>query len=140
MEIKYFPLTEVWKNDFEIKRKKAKELVENITGKKIKSEVGDLEILQTVLDLNIINEKDVITFQSFGVLFGDAIAKEINSEWCMISDEFGVDPTLKIFNKQANVNALTIISKRIEEKREINLFEIFQGVKEYLRTNKFAEG
>ena len=139
MNAKYFPLTDIWKNDLDAKRNNAKNLVENFTGKVLKGKIEDLETLQNVIDSNIIDKNDIITFQALGVLLGDIISKETDSEWCMIEDDYGEDPTLKIRGKRANINALTIISKRIEENREINLNEIYDGIIEYLNTQEFGE-
>jgi hypothetical protein len=139
MDVKYYPLTEEWKKDFEIKRIKAKDFVENYTNKKLRSTLEDLPLIQTVIDAGVIKVNDVVKFQSLGVLFGDAIAESINADWCMIKDEYGEDPTLKIRGKQVNINALTIISKRIEENREIDLEYLFNELKEHIETHEYAE-
>ena len=50
MNAKYFPLTDIWKNDLDAKRNNAKNLVENFTGKVLKGKIEDLETLQNVID------------------------------------------------------------------------------------------
>ena len=57
----------------------------------------------------------------------------------MIKDEYGEDPTLKVEGKKANINALTMISKRIEESKDINLDEILDGIVQYLNTEDIGE-
>lgn len=138
MEIEYYPLTDEWKIDLDAKRNNASSIIEKYTGKKIKNDKSDIHLIQSVIDAGIIQTDDVVTFQALGVLYGDAISEVINAKWCMTKDEYGDDPTLKVQGKQININALTIISKRIEENREIDLDYILNDLVEYLNPNEFA--
>lgn len=93
----------------------------------------DLPVLQRLLDDRIFRKSQTYELQSLGVAFGDVLASELSLRWAMISDEYGTDPTLRFKNTSINVNALTIISKRVERVEPVNLFELLQKTREALR-------
>ena len=81
----------------------------------------DLPILQRLLDEKAFSKSQFYELQSSGVVFGDVLASELPLRWVMISDEFGTDPTLRFKNTSININALTIISKRVERDENVDL-------------------
>jgi Domain of unknown function (DUF3806) len=70
--------------------------------------------------------------QGLGVVFGDVLASELSLRWVMITDEYGTDPTLRFKNTSININALTMISKRIEKDERVDVFSLFQKNNEAL--------
>ena len=64
--------------------------------------------------------------------FGDVLASELSLRWVMITDEYGTDPTLHFKNTSININALTMISKRIEKDERVDVFSLFQKNNEAL--------
>jgi hypothetical protein len=74
----------------------------------------DLPTLQLLVDANIVSGEDTWGLQSLGVCFGDAITRIAPVRWRIIEDEWGRDPTLCWENSKVNLNALTVLSKRIE--------------------------
>lgn len=81
----------------------------------------DLPILQRLLDQKAFSRSQTYELQSLGVAFGDVLAKELSLRWVMISDELGTDPTLRFKNTTITINALTMISKRVEADQKVDL-------------------
>ena len=50
----------------------------------------------------------------------------------MVTDEFGTDPTLQFKKTKLNVNALTMISKRIERDESVNLSKLLDVTRQEL--------
>jgi hypothetical protein len=44
----------------------------------------------------------------------------------MITDKYGTDPTLRFKNTSVNINALTMISKRVERDEPVDVFSLLQ--------------
>jgi Domain of unknown function (DUF3806) len=74
----------------------------------------DLPVLQKLLDDKAFTKSQPYEFRSLGVAFGDVLTSEFPLQWVMITDEYGTDPTLRFKDTSINVNALTMISKRVE--------------------------
>jgi hypothetical protein len=66
------------------------------------------------------------------VTFGDVLASEFPLRWVIVTDEFGSDPTLRFKNKDLNVDALTMISKRVERDEPVNLLQLVRDTREAL--------
>ncbi|WP_426050377.1 DUF3806 domain-containing protein [Brevundimonas sp. SL161] len=75
----------------------------------------DLPTLQLLVDADVVAVEDTWRLQGFGVCFGDAITHIAPISWRIIEDEWGRDPTLCWENSKVNLNALTVLSKRIED-------------------------
>ena len=50
----------------------------------------------------------------------------------MITDEYGTNPTLRFKNTSINVNALTMISKRVERDERVDVFELVRNTRDAL--------
>ena len=50
----------------------------------------------------------------------------------MVTDEFGTDPTLRFKQTTLQVNALTVISKRVERDERVNLSNLLSVTREQL--------
>jgi hypothetical protein len=90
----------------------------------------DLPILQRIVDDGVLKESQTYELQSLGVVFGDVLASELNLRWVMITDEYGTDPTLRYKGTNININALTMISKRVERNERVDLFRLLQQNRE----------
>jgi hypothetical protein len=82
---------------------------------------ADLPILQRLLDEGVFAKTQTYELQSVGVAFGDVLASELPLRWVMVTDEYGTDPTLRYKDTTIQVNALTMISKRVEDGEEIDV-------------------
>lgn len=93
---------------------------------------ADLPVLQRLIDDNVFNKTQTYELQSLGVAFGDVLASELPLRWEMVTDEYGTDPVLRYKDKLVNVNALTMISKRIERGEPVNLVRLLQITRDQL--------
>ena len=92
----------------------------------------DLPTLQRLIDDSVFSKSQTYELQSLGVAFGDVLASALPLRWVVITDEYGTDPTLRYKNTSINLNALTMISKRVEHGQKVNLSELLQATKEQL--------
>ena len=93
---------------------------------------SDLPILQKLIDENIFNKSQTYELQCLGVAFGDVLASELPLRWVMVTDEFGTDPTLEFRETSMRVNALTMLSKRVEKDEPVNLQWLIDKIREQL--------
>lgn len=95
--------------------------------------VADLPVLQRLIDDNAFSKSQTYELQSLGVAFGDVLASELPLRWTMVTDEYGTDPTLRYKDRPVNINALTMISKRVERGEAVNLVRLLQITRDQLR-------
>lgn len=93
---------------------------------------SDLPLLQRLLDDHVFRKSQTYELQSLGVVFGDVLAREFPLKWVMITDEYGTDPTLRFKNTSINVNALTMISKRVEKGERVDVFDLVRNTRDVL--------
>lgn len=92
----------------------------------------DLLILQRLLDDKAFKKSQTYELQCLGVVFGDVLTSEFPLRWVMVTDEYGTDPTLRFKNSSTNINALTMISKRVEKDEPVDVFWLLQKTREAL--------
>jgi hypothetical protein len=92
----------------------------------------DLPILQKMINDRVFSKSQTYELQSLGVVFGDVLANELPLRWVIVSDEFGTDPTLRYKQTMTQINALTMISKRIERDEPVDLAELLRITREQL--------
>jgi len=99
---------------------------------------ADVSVLQRLIDDRAFNKTQTYELQSLGVAFGDVLSSELPLRWVIVTDEYGTDPTLRFKSTTVQINALTMISKRIERDESINLNELLQTTREQL--NRWSAG
>jgi Domain of unknown function (DUF3806) len=87
---------------------------------------SDLVVLQRLVDDQVFNKTQTYELQCLGVAFGDVLASEFPLRWVMVTDEYGTDPTLRYKKMLLQINALTMISKRIERNEHVNLRQLLE--------------
>ena len=92
----------------------------------------DLEVLQRLLDDRAFDKSQTYELQCLGVAFGDVLTSAVPLRWAIVTDEYGSDPTLRFGNTSINVNALTMISKRVERDEQVNVFDLLQKTRQAL--------
>lgn len=92
----------------------------------------DLTVLQRLLNDHVFKKTQTYGLQSLGVVFGDVLAGELSLRWVMITDEYGTDPTLRFKNTTININAVTMISKRVERGESVDVLRLLQQNREAL--------
>ena len=111
-------------------------------GRKIGIAVGlqgskaDLGVLQKIVDSDSIAVDKTRELQSLGVVLGDIFALHTELHWVIVEDEYGRDPALRFRETKNLVFPLTMISKRIEDARPVQVESIFDGVLEYVEEFK----
>jgi hypothetical protein len=92
-----------------------------------------LPVLQKVIDDRVFKKSQTYELQCLGIAFGDVLASELPLRWVMVTDEYGrTDPTLRFKQTTVQVNALTMISKRIERDETIDLPWLLRQTREHL--------
>jgi hypothetical protein len=92
----------------------------------------DLPISQRLIDDGVFKKSQTYELQCLGVVFGDVLASELPLRWVMITDEYGTDPTLRYKGTSININALTMISKRVENNEPVDLYRLLGQNREAL--------
>jgi hypothetical protein len=93
---------------------------------------ADSPVLQKVIDDRVFKKSQTYELQCLGVAFGDVLASELPLRWIMVTDEYGTDPTLRFKQTTVQVNALTMISKRIERDESVDLLWLLRQTRENL--------
>ena len=96
----------------------------------LQQNLNDLIPLQRLVELRVINEADTLTWQAMGVVLGDLMAHEFDLHWVLIEDEFGASKALQWKETMNFVFPVTLLSKRIQFSREIDLSDIFRKLGE----------
>jgi hypothetical protein len=97
---------------------------------------SDLPILQRLIDERVFNKSQTYELQCLGVAFGDVLASELPLRWVMVTDEFGTNPTLRFKKTNLQVNALTMISKRVERDEPVSVQWLLDKTREQLAVNE----
>lgn len=98
-------------------------------GKKIKGTIEDLPVLQQIIDDKVFSEDQPNELEALGVVFGDVLAKEAGLHWEMITDMFGTEPALRLDDGLVIVAAYSMIAKRIEDGRDVDLAHLLAAQK-----------
>ena len=97
---------------------------------------SDLPVLQNLIDQRVFSKSQMYELQSLGVAFGDVLASELPLRWVMVTDEYGTDPTLRFKETTLQINALTMISKRVEKDEPVSFQHLLDTTREQLVVNE----
>jgi hypothetical protein len=112
----------------------ASELVSEATGLALAGTVADLAALQKVIDSKIVEPEATYSLQALGLAFGKVfIGTQANYDWWMVEDEYGRDPAIRYKQTTLLLFPKTMISKRIEDGKAVNVTEMFEGLQETVR-------
>jgi hypothetical protein len=92
----------------------------------LRKTAADLSVLQRLIDDKVFSKTQTYELQSLGITFGDVLASELPLRWVMVTAEYGTDPTLRFRATTVQINALTMISRRIEKNEDVNLSELLR--------------
>lgn len=96
-----------------------------------------LRLLQIIIDSKWIDKSETVKLQCLGVTLGDAFVQNLGLNWVEIEDEFGINPALQLENTSMLLFPLTMISKRIERDEQVNINELFNGIKEIILKKEY---
>ncbi len=97
---------------------------------------SDLPVLQRLIDDKVFSKSQTYELQSLGIAFGDVLANELPLRWVIVTDEFGTDPTLRFGETTLQVNALTMICKRVERGESVSVQWLLDKTREQLAVNE----
>jgi hypothetical protein len=107
----------------------AQELVLQAAGKKLSGNESDLDAIQSVLDSRIIEPEATYSLQALGIAFGKVFVENHDHyDWWMVEDEYGRDPAVRYKETTLLIFPQTMISKRVEDGKLVNVHEIYEGV------------
>ena len=95
-----------------------------------KSVPGKLGLLRALLAQNVFQPTQTYELQCMGIVLGDAFVQELHMEWVTVRDESGTDPAVRLPGTDIILFPLTMISKRVERREAVDVFDLFNGVAE----------
>jgi len=95
---------------------------------KYQTPAGKLGTIRAILQADVFKSTQTYELQCLGIVLGDTFVQELGMEWVMVEDEYGRDPAVRIPETSIILFPLTMISKRIEQGEEVDVFALFNGV------------
>jgi len=89
---------------------------------------GKLRLLDTIVRSKWIERNETVKLQCLGITLGDAVVQEFAMRWVTVEDEYGRDPAVELPGTTILVFPLTMISKRIEQGEEVDIYDLFDGL------------
>jgi hypothetical protein len=112
----------------------AAELVSEATGAALSGTTADLTALQKVIDSKIVEPEATYSLQALGLAFGKVfVGTQANFDWWMVEDEYGRDPAIRYKQTTLLLFPKTMLSKRIEDGKQVDVKEIFKGLQDMVR-------
>ncbi len=112
----------------------AGDLVSQATGKTLSGGEADLIAIQEVIDSKIIEPEATYSLQALGIAFGKVfIENQENYDWWMVEDEYGRDPAIRYKETTLLLFPQTMISKRVEDGKPVNIRAIYEGLQEHVQ-------
>lgn len=99
---------------------------------------GKLRVIDAILSQHWLTADQTAELQCLGVAFGDALAQKLMLEWVIVEDEYGRDPTVNWPGTTVLCHALTMISKRVEDGDDVDVYDLFEKTAERLRELAFS--
>jgi hypothetical protein len=87
---------------------------------------ADLPVLQRLLDDHVFAKTQTRELQCLGIVFGDVLATELPLWWMRATEAGESWPALRYKDATIPINALTIISKRIENGETVVLADLLR--------------
>jgi hypothetical protein len=89
---------------------------------------GDLNWLQRLVDDRALVPHQTYELQCLGEVLGQVFAAKTPLKWVVVEDEYGRDLALQYPNTSVIVFPITMISKRVEDGREVDVVPIYRTV------------
>ena len=105
-------------------------------GASLRHSKDDLLLLQRMIDDRILRRDQTYELQSMGIVLGNVFVNETPLQWVMVDDEHGRDPALQYPNTTVIIFPLTMISKRVEDGREVHVAQIFEVIRKQVEKLK----
>jgi len=92
---------------------------------KYKSTAGKLGLLRALLQQSVFKPEQTYEFQCMGIILGDALVQHCGVEWQAVEDQYGRDPCVCVPGTTIVLFPLTMISKRVEDGEQVDIFDLF---------------
>ena len=96
----------------------------------------DLMALQRLIDDRVITAADVLGAQCVGVALGNVFVAQLAMQWARVANEFGDMIALHDEVSGWTYYPLTMISKRFEDGRGVDLVALYRDLASTLRSNR----
>ena len=107
----------------------------NFPGEKLSGSKSDFQLLQRILDAKLIPKANIWELQALGVVFGDSMVATVPGlAWWQVTDEYGTDPTIRYRKTTTQINALTTLSKRVENDERISVDQLAMQFSKFIET------
>ena len=107
----------------------AQDIVFSATGRKLSGRKSDLSAIQAALDSRTIEAEATYSLQALGIAFGKVFIEDHEDyDWWMVEDEYGRDPAVRYKLTTLLLFPQTMISKRVEDGKEVNVQAIYTGL------------
>ena len=103
-------------------------LKDDASKKKYESAAGKLGAIQAILEAETFSPEQTHELQCLGVVLGDAFVQEMGLEWVIVEDQYGRDLAVRMPERSIFLFPITMISKRIEDGEQVDIFDLFNGV------------
>ena len=108
---------------------RAQELVREYLDAELVTGAPGVARLQELLDARILGPDQTYDLQCLGVALGRVLVDAHEGlDWAVHDDEYGRDPTIRYEDSSLVINVLTMISKRVEEGRSVDLSELVEKI------------
>ena len=104
--------------------------------------IDDLKTIKQLVDRRFIEQRNIEEWQGLGVVFGEILVKEFGLHWISYRDNLGLSKALRWKETDNYVFPVTMFSKRVQFKQEIDAGALFEKIrqevmafKEYERRN-----
>ena len=94
---------------------------------------ADLAVLQRLVDDHAFRPDQTYELQSLGIVLGEVLAMHPDLSWVTVQDEYGTDPALRYKTTSILVFPLTMISKRVEDGREVEVEHLYEATLSHVR-------
>ncbi|WP_218243250.1 DUF3806 domain-containing protein [Comamonas fluminis] len=112
----------------------AQQTVSEILHSELDGSKADLVLIQRALDSGVIDPEAEYTIRSLGLAFGKVFVNtESGYDWWMINDEYGRDPAIRYLQSTLTFHPQDMLLKRVERGEEINIPELYDGLRSQLR-------
>jgi hypothetical protein len=82
---------------------------------------ADLRLAQRLIDDDAVGPDQVLELQCLGVILGNVFASQTSMQWSFVTNEFGAMLALHSPEIGFTLYPLTMISKRVEDRREVDM-------------------
>jgi hypothetical protein len=109
------------------------QISKEVIGEEMDGSIADLQRIQQILQSNQIPVTNTQELQSLGIVFGKVFVNETPGyDWWIVEDEYGKNACVRYRETTLLAFPQTMISKRVEDGEEINVQELFTGLRERL--------